>query len=101
MPNPMSMLRDDHEQVSQLLENLVDTTGRAQKSRTQLLEKIANELEVHTTLEEEIFYPAIRDGLRTVSDKEHVAEGYEEHRAVMRMVLPDAMIRADVSTGDR
>lgn len=89
MPTPMEMLRQDHEKVSELLEKLTATTTRAEKTRPELLEQITAELEVHTAIEEEIFYPALREAASSNGDKEQIAEGYEEHRAVKRLVLPD------------
>lgn len=42
--------------------------------------RILDELEVHTAVEEEIFYPAARDGSGEL--QEGVAEGLEEHHVV-------------------
>jgi iron-sulfur cluster repair protein YtfE (RIC family) len=49
-----------------------------------LATKIFEELEVHTTIEEEIFYPFSKD----LSDEigESVAEGYEEHHVVKTLI---------------
>jgi hemerythrin-like domain-containing protein len=84
----IDMLKDDHQKVQDLLEQLVGTTERAEKKRKDLLQKIEQELTVHTKLEEEIFYPAFRDA----NGKEHKKmyhEAVEEHRAVEKLVLPD------------
>jgi hemerythrin superfamily protein len=51
---------------------------------TTLAAKIMNELEVHTTIEEEIFYPEFKD--LTDETQETVAEGYEEHAAAKRQM---------------
>jgi hypothetical protein len=55
--------------------------------RTQLLDQITQALELHTRLEEEIFYPAVR-GLETRKAEEMVAEAFEEHH-VVKLVLKD------------
>lgn len=84
----IEMLKADHEILRALLKKLTDTTERAQKTRTELLARIASELSVHTTLEEEIFYPALRE----TGDDEAARmyfEALEEHRAVEELVLPD------------
>jgi len=86
----IELLKNDHETVRDLLQKLTETTDRAEKKRKDLLEKIAHELEVHTTLEEEIFYPAFRDA----GGKEELKmfhEATEEHRAVDELVLPDLL----------
>lgn len=84
----IDLLKEDHQKVKGLLEKLVDSTERAEKTRKDLLQKIEQELSVHTTLEEEIFYPAFKDA----GGKEHKKmyyEAMEEHRAVEKLVLPD------------
>ncbi len=88
MPNAIELLTADHEKVRDLLAKLVDTTDRAEKTRAELLAKIEKELSVHTTLEEEIFYPALKEA----GGSEHAKiyfEALEEHRAAEDLVLPD------------
>jgi hemerythrin-like domain-containing protein len=43
------------------------------------LSEIENEVKVHTTVEEEIFYPAFKEAVRSKSDKEIYFEAIEEH----------------------
>jgi hemerythrin-like domain-containing protein len=86
--NAIELLKADHETVRKLLNEISETTERAEKTRGELLERIASELSVHTRIEEEIFYPALRDA----GEKEEsvmVYEAREEHRAVDELVLPD------------
>ncbi len=88
--NAIELLTNDHETVKKLLEELSNTTERAVKKRAELLKKIALELEVHTTLEEEDFYPAFKQaGARDELKMYHEAK--EEHRAVESLVLPDLL----------
>jgi hypothetical protein len=49
--------------------------------RRQLMTEIARTLDGHTTIEEEIFYPAVR-GLETRKAEEMIMEAYEEHHVV-------------------
>ncbi|WP_231757369.1 hemerythrin domain-containing protein [Microbulbifer elongatus] len=86
--NAIEILKKDHEHVLHLLDQLTDTTTRAVKGRKELLEKIADELSIHTTLEEEIFYPAFKDATSKSKNKMYY-EACEEHRAVESLVLPD------------
>jgi hemerythrin superfamily protein len=53
--------------------------------RRKLLDQIATVLQAHTTIEEELFYPAVRD-LGTKKANEMVAEALEEHH-VVKLVL--------------
>jgi hemerythrin superfamily protein len=90
--NAIQLLKDDHKKVKDLLTKLADTSERATKSRTQLLETIAEELRTHGRIEEDIFYPALRKEAEAQGDKETVkliTEAYEEHRAAVELVLPD------------
>lgn len=88
MKNAIDMLKEDHRKVTGLLEDLTQTTTRAEKKRRQLLEKIEQELELHTHLEEEIFYPAFKEAGNSQHAKTYF-EALEEHRAVNELVLPD------------
>lgn len=86
--NAIQLLKDDHTKIKELLNELVKTTTRADKKRMQLLDKIEQELQVHTRIEEEIFYPAFKGA----GNSEHAKlyfEAMEEHRAVEELVLPD------------
>ena len=68
--NAIRLLKEDHKKVRRLLAELEATTPRAYKKRTILLASIAREIEMHTTLEEEIFYPAFMEvGERVDDDK--------------------------------
>ena len=88
MPNAIDLLKKDHDKVRKLLKQLTDSSNRAEVKRSQLLSEIQNELEIHTLLEEEIFYPEFRKA----DPKAHAElyyESLEEHRIVEEMVLPD------------
>lgn len=86
--NAIDMLKQDHEKVNGLLAQLADTTSRAKKTRLELLQKIADELRIHTQIEEEIFYPAFKEA----GSKEEAGmyfEAKEEHKALEETVIPD------------
>jgi hemerythrin-like domain-containing protein len=87
--NAIKLLEDDHDRVRALFALLDATSTRAARRREQLLEQIANELRIHTTLEEEIFYPAFRQAGRSGDDEKTYFEALEEHRAAAGLVLPD------------
>ena len=75
----MSLLKEDHLKVKKLLSELESTTERGVKTREELFTKVKQELVVHEAIEEEIFYPALKDHPKT---KEIALEGYEEHHVV-------------------
>ena len=86
--NAIDLLKADHETVRELLDRLADTTERATKTRPELLKRIGQEIRIHTTLEEEIFYPALRKAGGTEESRMYF-EALEEHRAAGELVLPD------------
>lgn len=75
----ITLLKDDHEKVKRLLTELESTTERGVKTRQELFEKIKIELTVHEVIEEEIFYPALKEHPKA---REIVLEAYEEHNVV-------------------
>ena len=89
--NAIQLLKEDHRKLRILLSELEDTTKRATKRRRDLLTAIAILLEGHTRIEEEIFYPALRESAETTDDEKMFFEALEEHRAVGKLVLPDLM----------
>jgi hemerythrin-like domain-containing protein len=75
----LTMLTEDHQKVRKLLDELESTTERGIKTRTELFATIKGELTLHEIIEEEIFYPALKEHPKA---KEIVLEGYEEHHVV-------------------
>ena len=78
---PSAMLKADHKKVSGLFEQF--EKSRASSTKKKLVAEICMELTVHTTLEEEIFYPAVKVALR---DKELVPEANVEHSTVKDLI---------------
>jgi hemerythrin-like domain-containing protein len=85
----IDLLTADHEKVRSLLEELSSTTTRGTKTRRSLLERLGSELRAHAKIEEEIFYPAVREAAKKKEHEQQIAEALEEHRAVEKLVLPD------------
>ena len=88
----LKLLKADHDEVKKMLSDLESTTERAEKTRTEGLATLKSELEVHEAIEEEIFYPALKEHPKT---KDIALEGYEEHH-VVDMVM-DELEGVDVS----
>ena len=81
----IALLKQDHEKVRTLLGQFENATGAR---RQKLLGQIETELKVHTTIEEEIFYPAYREAARKKEDKKLFFEAVQEHH-VVDMVMPE------------
>jgi hemerythrin superfamily protein len=73
------VLKRQHRSVEKLFKE-VEKTEDARRRR-QLLDQIESELKLHTKLEEEIFYPAVRE-VGTAKAEEMVDEAFEEHHVV-------------------
>jgi hemerythrin-like domain-containing protein len=78
----ISMLKNDHKRVQDLLEKLEGASSRGTKSRDSLLEQVEQEVKAHSMIEEEIFYPAFRDAVRKKDEKQLFFEATEEHHVV-------------------
>ena len=73
------LLKKQHKNVKALFKKAEDTEGGRQ--RRQLMDQIASELKIHTKIEEEIFYPAVRE-IGTSKAEEMIDEAFEEHHVV-------------------
>jgi len=81
--NAFQLLKEDHQKVSGIFQQLEPTTERAEKTRTELFGKLKQELDVHAQIEETIFYPTLKQAAET---REIVMEGYEEHAVVKQLL---------------
>lgn len=77
----IAMLKADHKKVSALFSDF--EKARAASRKKSIVAEICTELTVHTTLEEEIFYPAVQAALR---DHELVPEAKVEHSSVKDLI---------------
>jgi hemerythrin superfamily protein len=77
------LLKKDHAAVKALLAEFGRTSARAARRRQLLMDKIAKELEIHTKIEEEIFYPEVKN-LR--EGRGLVKEAESEHKKVDALV---------------
>jgi hemerythrin superfamily protein len=93
----ITLLKEDHKLVRRLLDKLERTTARGAKTRKELLLKIEANLKAHTTIEEEIFYPAFKEAGRKSDDDKMYFEALEEHRAAGDLVLPD-LLNTDITS---
>ena len=80
--NAITLLRADHQRVADLFETFEKSRSTAKKKA--IAQEICNELTVHATIEEEIFYPAAKAAL---DDKEMVPEALVEHDGVKKLIV--------------
>jgi len=75
-----NLLKTDHQKVAELFDQLESSNGKA---KLRVFEQIKTELELHTHIEETIFYPALEKPKQT---HELVLEAYEEHDVVKQLL---------------
>jgi len=76
----ITLLRDDHKTVEQLFKRFEKAGDRAYVEKRQIVDRIIEELSIHAAIEEQVFYPVVRDA---VPDTEDIAlESLEEHHIV-------------------
>jgi len=76
----ITLLKQDHKAVEKLFKQFEKAGSRAHKTRRDLVDKMVHELSVHAAIEEQAFYPAIREAVPPVEDD--VLESLEEHHIV-------------------
>jgi hemerythrin-like domain-containing protein len=84
----IELLVNDHRKLRALLEELSQTSEADARKRNELLARIELELQIHTAIEEQIFYPAFRAAGGAIESRMFY-EAIEAHRAVELLVLPD------------
>ncbi len=80
-----SLLKKQHQEVKGLFRK-IDRTEDA-GARQDLMNQVIEKLTAHSTIEEEIFYPAVR-GLETQKAEDVILEALEEHH-VVKLVLEE------------
>jgi len=104
--NAIAMLKSDHQKVKELFDKFEETKNSA--AQAKIVTNAIQELKVHATVEEELFYPAVRqqiddeEGIMPEADEEHhvakvlIAElenmkGDEEHWEAKFKVLAESV----------
>src|SRR3954466_2376401 len=75
----ITLLKNDHKAVEALFKKFEKAGSNAHKTKRDLVDKIVEELSIHAAIEEQLFYPAVRD-IDGVTDT--VLESLEEHHVV-------------------
>jgi hemerythrin-like domain-containing protein len=89
----IAMLTAEHRQVEQLFQQFEDLSDRAKASKKKLADQICNALILHTTVEEEIFYPALREASKEAEDK--LDEAIVEHASAKDLIAQIQEMEAD------
>jgi len=93
----LSLLKADHRNVKALFAQFkkLKRNGAPADEKEMLVRSICQELRVHTALEEEIFYPAVRE---QIDDDDLMDEALVEHSGAKEMIdqLEDASPQDDL-----
>jgi hemerythrin superfamily protein len=81
MPNATQLLRQDHKKVQGLFKKFDQAKGMDAKRR--FAAQAMSELEVHAAVEEEIFYPAVK---QAIDETELVDEAEKEHQEAKSLI---------------
>lgn len=78
----IELLKKDHQEVTRLFQRFAGRKGG--RGASGIVDEVCGELEVHAKVEEEIFYPAVREADDTLA--ELVEESLREHARVKSQV---------------
>lgn len=81
MPSATQLIRRDHKKVEGLFDKFTRTKKAVGKKR--ICAQVIQELEIHTKLEEEIFYPAVRKHL---GEEDMLQEAKQEHQQAKEII---------------
>ncbi|MCA1822829.1 MAG: hemerythrin domain-containing protein [Frankia sp.] len=76
----ITLLKNDHKETKALFRAFEQAGDSAYKRKREIVDKIIRELAVHSAIEEQVFYPAVRKEVS--SEEDMVLEGLEEHHIV-------------------
>lgn len=86
MSDAIKLLTDDHDTVRDLFEQFQQAKeAEDEATMRSLQQKIFDELETHTRIEEDIFYPAVRE-LEVEELTETIDESVQEHHVVKTLM---------------
>jgi hemerythrin superfamily protein len=94
----ITLLKQDHATVKELFAREKAAT-KQNAVKVSIFNEIKAALETHATIEEEIFYPAVKKA-RSEHVKDEVREGYEEHKQIKSLLSQIASITPADETYD-
>jgi hemerythrin superfamily protein len=87
------MLKEDHKRIRRLFKEFEQAGKGAKVTKGKIVGQILEELTVHTYLENEVMYPAVRSAIPDLEDD--VLESYEEHHVADVLCLELAAMSPD------
>lgn len=94
LKDAIALLTEDHKEVKAAFKEFEELGERAFASKKKLADKICAALKAHTVIEEEIFYPAVREQVKEGEDL--VDEAVVEHQSAKDLIAQiEAMTAED------
>ncbi|MBV8283707.1 MAG: hemerythrin domain-containing protein [Candidatus Eremiobacteraeota bacterium] len=82
----IALLKRDHAEVKEMFEQVEALSERATATRGKLFQKIDAALELHTQIEEQVFYPAFKERAEDSEEREKILEAFEEHHVAKAVI---------------
>ena len=81
--NALELLKQDHAKVKQSFKEFEKMDHEDEATMQEMVRAVCAELKAHTTIEEEIFYPAVR---AVIEDEDLMNEAQVEHAAAKDLI---------------
>ena len=79
----IDMLKQDHDKVEKAFRDFEKIDRQDTEACRQLIRTVCEDLKLHTTLEEEVFYPAVREA---IGDEDLMNEAAVEHETAKMLI---------------
>jgi hemerythrin superfamily protein len=79
----IDMLKQDHDKVEKAFKDFEKMDRQDTEACRRLIETVCEDLKLHTTLEEEVFYPAVREA---IADEDLMNEAAVEHETAKMLI---------------
>lgn len=91
-PDAIELLKEDHATVKKAFKEFEKIDHEDTATMKEMVTMVCNELKVHTTIEEEIFYPAVREA---IEDEDLMNEAQVEHQSAKDLIAQLEGMEAD------
>ena len=81
--NALKLLEEDHDKVKEIFDQFEDAERKSQK--VKLAREAIKELKIHDAIEEEIFYPQVREAI----DKADLMDEADEEHHMVRIAIAE------------
>ena len=81
--NAIDLLKEDHAKVKKAFKEFEEMDRHDADACRRLIRSVCEELKVHTALEEEVFYPALR---QAIDDRDLMNEAAVEHETAKMLI---------------